>query len=130
AADVERTWSVMRAFANETVEDADPPEEMGDGILAQYGVYDWGEGEHFELDMTRQVSFSDDEGEYDHMAQLQCCFRYEPTPGLRAIKPANLWSFDMSLDEFFEQALAMSGYVYVRDLQLVPLRLVLDYGDV
>jgi hypothetical protein len=81
AEDVDRTWEVVRTFAAEPCEDADPVDEDGDGILAQYGVYDWGQGEHFELDMTRQFSFSDDDGEYDHMAQLQCTFRFGPTGG-------------------------------------------------
>jgi hypothetical protein len=77
AEDVARTWDVMRRFAAEVVEDAEPPEEDGDGILAQYGTYDWhdGDGPHFELDMTRQFALTDEDGEYSHMAQLRCTFR-------------------------------------------------------
>jgi hypothetical protein len=41
ADDVERTWEVVRTFAGERCEDADPAEEDGDGVLAQYGIYDW-----------------------------------------------------------------------------------------
>jgi hypothetical protein len=36
-ADVERTWAAWREFATEPVEDCQPAEEDGDGILAQYG---------------------------------------------------------------------------------------------
>jgi hypothetical protein len=103
---------------------------MGDGMLAQYGTYDWGDGEHFEHDMTRQFSFSDDDGEYDGMAQLHCSFRYEPIAELRAIEARNLWSFDLPLDEFFDQALAMPGFTRVRELGVAPVALDLDNGDV
>jgi hypothetical protein len=101
ADDVQRTWDVVRAFAAEPVEDAEPRDQEGDGILAQYGIYDWGDGEHFELDMTRQLSFADEDGEYSHMAQLQCTFLFEPTDELRALGDENLWSFDLPLDAFF-----------------------------
>ena len=84
-ADVELTWQVMRPFAAELVDDAEPADQDGDGILAQYGVYDWGDGEHFDLGMTRQFSFSDEDGEYDHMSQLNCTFHFAPTDELRAI---------------------------------------------
>src|SRR4051812_44417166 len=79
AEDVGRTWAVMRRFAAEPVEDCEPREEDGDGILAQYGVFGWGEGPHFELDMTRQFCFADEDGEYDHMSQLMCTFRFAVT---------------------------------------------------
>jgi hypothetical protein len=130
ASDVERTWEVMQDFAAEPVEDAEPREQDGDGILAQYGTYDWGDGEHFELDMTRQFSFTDEDGEYSHMAQLHCTFEFEPTDALRALGDANLWSFDLALEEFFERALAMPGFRGIRDLDVAPLRLVVDYSDV
>jgi hypothetical protein len=124
--DLARTWSVYQQFAAEPVEDAEPREEDGDGILAQYGVYDWGQGEWYELDLTRQFTFADEDGEYSHMAQLQCTFRFAPTPELEAITPQNLWSFEMSLDDFFAQALAMPGF----RVDSEPVALVISYGDV
>lgn len=123
--DVPRTWAVMRAFAAEPVENADPVEEDGDGILAQYGTYDWGDGEHYTVDMTRQFCFSED-GEYAGMAQLQCTFECAPTDALRAVGEGNLWSFGTPLDAFFAKALALPGFA----VPLVPLRLVTDYSDV
>jgi hypothetical protein len=130
ATDVELTWQVMRRFAGEPVPDAAPREQDGDGVLAQYGTYDWGNGEHFELDMTRQFSFTDEDGEYSHMAQLHCAFWYKPTRELRALGEDNLWSFGMELDDFFAQALAMPGFRGVREAGVRPRRLVIDYGDV
>jgi hypothetical protein len=35
---VSRTWSVLREFAKERAEDADPVERDGDMFLAQYGI--------------------------------------------------------------------------------------------
>jgi hypothetical protein len=133
-ADVGRTWDVMRRFAREPADDVpSEPGDYDDGILAQYGVYDWsgtGRSEWFELDMTRQFSFYDEEGEYDHMAQLACTFRFEPTAALRDLGEADLWSFDMDLDAFFDEALAMPGFVGVRNFGVVPASLVIHYGDV
>jgi hypothetical protein len=128
--DVGRTWDVIRVFAAEPVEDAEPPEREGDGLLAQYGTYDWGGGEHFELDITRQLSFADRHGEYAGMKQLHCSFWFEPTDELRALGAGDVWSFGMPLDEFFEHALALPGFRAVADNRLQPQRLVVDYTDV
>jgi hypothetical protein len=128
--DVAVTWQIMRQFAAERVEDCQVPEQDGDGILAQYGTYGWGAGERFELDMTRQFSFVDAAGEYDHMAQLNCTFDFEPSAELRAAGQDSRWSFGMSLDDFFEQALASQGFSTVRELRLAPIVLRIEYGDV
>lgn len=129
-ADVDRVWDVMRRFAAEPVHDIAPLEEESDGILAQYGTYDWGEGEHFEIEFVRQFAFNDGDGEYDYMSQLHCQFLFEPTHELRALGADDLWSFDLALGEFFDQALAMRGFSGVRDLGVAPRRLVIDYEDV
>jgi hypothetical protein len=130
AADVDRVWDVMRRFAAEPVDDIAPLEEESDGILAQYGTYDWGEGEHFEIEFVRQFAFNDADGEYGHMSQLHCQFQFEPTDELRALGSDDLWSFDIPLDVFFDQALALRGFSGVRRLSAAPLRLVVDYEDV
>ena len=130
AVDVELTWHVMRQFADEPVADAAAREDDGDAILAQYGTYDWGRGEHFELDMTRQFSFVEEDGEYSHMTQLHCTFRYKPEEQLRALGDGNLWSFGVPLDDFFAQALALPGFHAVREADITPVRLVIDYGEV
>jgi hypothetical protein len=128
--DVDRTWGVVRQFAAEPVDDAEPPEADGDGILAQYGVFAWDGPPHFELDMTRQFSFADEDGEYSHMTRLQCTFEFAVTDELRALGEANLWSFGLTLDGFFEHALAMPGFRGVRELDEAPLRLAVEYTEV
>jgi hypothetical protein len=105
--DVARTWEVMRAFYAEAVDGGEPL---------------------YELDITRQLSFEDEDGEYDHMAQLQCTFAFSPTDALRAIPPANLWSWDA--EDFFTEALALPGFRAVEELGLTPTRLVVEYSDV
>jgi hypothetical protein len=49
---------------------------------------------------------------------------------LRALGAENLWSFDMDLGTFFEQALAIPGFAGVRESGAVPVALDISYGDV
>lgn len=65
-------------------------EPDADMLLFQYGTYDWGDGENFEFDLTRQFITADGEDD-DAMSQLHCTVRYEPTHDLRAMGAANLW---------------------------------------
>jgi hypothetical protein len=80
--------------------------------------------------MTRQFSFADEDGEYSHMSQLQCTFRFELTAELRALGSGDLWSFGMPLDEFFARARELPGFSRVRELGATPARLVIDYGEI
>jgi hypothetical protein len=124
--DVEKCSEAMRVLAAEPVDDAAPPEEDGDGILAQYGTY-----ERFQLDITRQLTFYDDDGdEYQGMTQLHCTFYYEPSEELTAVGEESLWSFGMKLDEFFAKAAALPGFVTVARLRAHPLQLDIGYGEV
>ncbi len=54
-----------------------PKDEERDMALYQCGLYDWGEGEKFEVDFTRQLSF-DEDGEYVGMKQLHLTLCFEP----------------------------------------------------
>jgi hypothetical protein len=127
--DVHRAWEAMRRFAAEPVDDVSSLEDS-DGLLAQYGTYDWGEGEHFELDMVRQFAFDDDGGQYSHMTQLHCTFLFRPTHDVRALGADNLWSFGLTRDEFFARALALPGFRGIADTEEVPLALVVEYGEI
>ena len=128
AQDVERTWQVIREFASEPIEDALPEPET-DGLLAQFGTYDWGDGPHFELGMTRQIIVADpdeDDDEQGVMTQLECTFRFEPSPELRTAGSGDLWSFDLLISDFFDQAMALPGFrAYARSHQ-PPLRCLSD----
>ncbi|HEX6611707.1 MAG TPA: hypothetical protein VF051_13085 [Hyphomicrobiaceae bacterium] len=62
----------------------------GDMLLFQWGTYDWGEGEHFQLDLTRQLILSD-EAEDEDIWQLSLTFLFEPVDDLRAVGAGNEW---------------------------------------
>ena len=67
---------------------------LEDMLLFQWGVFDWGEGEYFELDITRQISPSDTE----ELRQLSCTLYFTPSKVLREIEEGNKWC--SSLEEF------------------------------
>jgi hypothetical protein len=68
---------------------------LEDMLLFQWGVFDWGEGEYFELDITRQISPSDK----DELRQLSCTLYFKPSAVLREIEEGNKWC---SSDEEFK----------------------------
>jgi hypothetical protein len=72
-------------------------EPQADMLLYQWGVFDWGKGANFEIDITRQfisASAFDD----DAISQLRCTALFAPTPALRSIPVSNLWC--KSITEF------------------------------
>jgi len=87
-----------------------------DMLLFQFGVYDWGKGEHFEFDITRQFIIAGAEGD-DAISQLHCTTYYEPTAVLRAIGRGNRWCASRAdLPEFRRFVLATGAYVAVLPL--------------
>src|SRR5436309_3223876 len=69
--------------------------EDGDLVLFQYGVHNWGDGEFFEVDFTRQLMFEDLE-----ILQQSFTFYFEPDP-FRSIKSFSLWSHKcLDIDAF------------------------------
>lgn len=73
-------------------------DEDGDMLLFQWGSYDWGQGLHFELDLTRQAIPA---GEEDPpIVQLHCTYRYDPAQ-FDDIVSGNRWCHNPSeLHEF------------------------------
>lgn len=65
-----------------------------DMLLFQWGVFDWGEGEYFELDITRQISPPDTE----ELRQLSCTLYFSSSATLRDLGDGNRWC--SSLEEF------------------------------
>jgi len=66
----------MLAFY-ETVLPVGCASQNGDMLLFQWGIYDWGDGKHFEINMTRQFIESAAEDD-DAISQLQLVFRFAP----------------------------------------------------
>ncbi len=83
--------AMLDFYRSQRAEDCDV-EEDGDMLLFQWGTYDWGSGEHFELDITRQLA--PDVGEFDFSAsQLSLTFLFEPSGALRALGEGNRWAY-------------------------------------
>ncbi len=96
-----------------------------DMLLFQWGTYDWGEGEHFELDLTRQLIFSD-QVEDEDIWQLHLTFWFEPGDELRALSRGDKWCETLSALPRFREYVLRS--VAVRTCIQHPIkRVVLDY---
>jgi len=88
-------------------------ERDGDMLLVQWGVYDWGKGEHFEFDLTRQfIPVKDEEPE---MWQLSLKYQFTPDDELRSIGEGNKWwSLPAKVAEFREYVKGLPVYMRVR----------------
>jgi len=86
-------WEVFKAFAAEPVEGMSRDDDT-DMCLFQCGVYDWsdGKGPRFNWGFTRQFTLMDEDGEYDHMEQLECTLFFEATPELESVSVDGIWS--------------------------------------
>ena len=122
--DAGAAWRAFADLARVPAEDLVTASDSDtDGLLIQYGTYDWGEGEHFELDFTRQFTYYDSDGEYLEMAQLHCTLFFAASERLRALGSDEKWSFGVELEEFLEQAEAMPGLDVVKRPEEGPLRI-------
>jgi len=65
-------------------------EANADMLLFQWGTYDWGQGNHFELNITRQ--FIEKELDDDSaISQLSLTFKFEPNAETESLGDANRW---------------------------------------
>lgn len=91
--------SVFAFYRHESVSGL--AEAEGDMLLFQFGIYDWGSGPFFEVNMTRQfveLERDDDENVYSQFS-LTCY--YAPDDKLAAFGPETRWCSDVSeLDGF------------------------------
>ena len=91
--------SVIAFYRNETATGL--VEAEGDMLLFQFGIYDWGSGPFFEIDMTRQfVELERDEDEDVYSQFSLTCF-YAPDDRLAAFGCENRWCSDVSELEGF-----------------------------
>jgi hypothetical protein len=83
----------------------------GDMLLFQWGTYDWGEGEHFQLDLTRQLIVSD-EAEDEDIWQLSLTFLFDPVDDLRALGAGNEWcQSPHALEQFRARVCGSTAFV-------------------
>lgn len=81
--------ALMRAFYDEVRFGGLVDEPCADMLLYQFGTYDWGDGEEFVYDITRQLSLADADGQ--ELWQLSLRFTFAPTEALRALGDAERW---------------------------------------
>ncbi|MCV2357314.1 hypothetical protein LNV09_24480 [Paucibacter sp. B2R-40] len=61
-----------------------------DMLLYQWGVFDFGKGEYFEFDITRQFIAKGQAGN-EAISQFRCTAYFEPDAELQSIPKGNLW---------------------------------------
>ncbi len=83
-------------------------------LLFQWGTYDWGEGEHFEVDMVRQFAKRQLFGD-PVLSQLHTTAYFEPS-AFSDISPSELWCHSVEESgEFRERVLASSAFEKTAD---------------
>jgi hypothetical protein len=126
--DVKAAVATFRQCAALPVEDAAPPEEDGDGVLAQFGTYDLPGQRQFSVDFTRQ--FITVGSEDLPMWQLSFTFFWASNEETDALASGHLWSFGRTLPEFFDEAVELPGWAWALRAPLAPRRLSLTLSQV
>lgn len=92
-------------------------EAEGDMLLFQYGVYDWGSGPFFEVDLTRQFVELERDGDENVYSQFHLTCYYAVDEALIALGRGNCWCRDTSeLDRFSKWVEAHPVLVAVESL--------------
>ncbi|NIK55722.1 hypothetical protein [Kribbella shirazensis] len=126
--DVRTVVDVFRRFAAIPAEDAAPVEEDGDAVLAQFGTYDFRSTREFSADLTRQFLEAGDED--SPMWQLSCTFHWDPSPETERLAEGSLWSFGLTLDQFFAEAVALPGWAWALGSLKAPRDLAITLEEV
>jgi hypothetical protein len=82
-------------------------ESDADMLLYEWGTYDWGRGEFFELSITRQLC-RDGSSEDEDIWQLGLTFKFSTTGPLRGLRKGDRWCSDLSELEEFERFIQAS----------------------
>lgn len=97
----------MLAFYRDERADGCSFDRDADMLLYEWGTYDWGRGEFFDLSITRQLIHGGS-GEDEDIWQLALTFKFSPTEALRALRQGNRWCHDLGEVEEFERFLRTS----------------------
>ncbi|OJF15430.1 hypothetical protein BG844_04785 [Couchioplanes caeruleus subsp. caeruleus] len=128
AADVRSIVEVFRRFAALPVDGVGRPEEDGDGVLAQFGTFDFRGRPEFSADLTRQLIDASDEDA--PMWQLSCTLHWASSTDTELLRSGHLWSFGKTLDEFFTEAVALPGWAWALDRSHTPKDLKIALTEV
>ena len=105
--------TLMEAFHRRVRYAHDRTSPYGDTLLYEYGVFDWGRGENFDLKITRQIvfEFTNPIEADDHIIQISLIFRYEPN-SFKDLSIMTQWACDLPAQQDIEQfALASAGFL-------------------
>jgi hypothetical protein len=95
-----------------------PKESEGDMLLFEWGgPYSW--DDCVSLSLTRQFSFNDEDGEYDHMQQLHMRCRYDTRQV--SLVAGNEWLWEQDTDVFLKFVLNASCTETVKNLNMLSL---------
>jgi hypothetical protein len=86
---VEVGLDMMFSFYETVKLDGSEPDE-GDMLLFEWGTYDWGQGENFQVGITRQF-IETGKNDDDAISQLTLTYKFEPTAELRRLGAGNRW---------------------------------------
>jgi hypothetical protein len=99
--------------------------EDADMLLCQWGTYDWGHGEHFSFNLTRQL-ICGEQAEDEDIWQLSLTFEFEPNDELRALGSGTKWcQSPPELPQFREYVRRSAAFTICTRHQI--RRTVLDY---
>jgi hypothetical protein len=70
-----------------------------DMLLFQWGTHDWGEGKHFEFDITRQFIHAAEDD--DCIWQLSLLFRFAASEELDKLESGNKWCGKLGSVQYF-----------------------------
>src|SRR5579863_10129923 len=99
---------------------------QADMLLFQFGVYNWGHGEYFEVDLTRQFIIAGAEDD-DALSQLRCTAYYQPTPRFRGVGANDRWCEKRAdLGNFKSFVLSSEGYLVA--LEETPIRRAIEWS--
>jgi hypothetical protein len=99
-----------------------------DMLLFQWGVFDWGKGASFELDLTRQFIGAGATGD-DAISQLRCTAHFVPSPELRAIPVSNRWCGSVADIEPYSRFIYDSP-AFCAVASATPKNVVVEWGRV
>jgi hypothetical protein len=104
------------------------PGAESDMLLYQWGIYSWGQGEHFEFDITRQFVAQGKVGDAA-LSQLRVTAYFRPTEDLRRIRAGNRWCERVDqVEQLREFVQASAAYKAVS--QVAPQRVVAEWSPV
>ena len=116
---VDKMIEISQSLFHEIKVEGIPVEEVKDSdmLLFQYGTYDWGKGDFFEFNITRQFMEADEDEPY----QLSMTLYFDPIE----CKSYNCWSSDFgNLEEWVENIKETEGYKSAKNLTCKKFKIV------